>query len=410
MASLKSINQDDLRNHNLSVLLDTILRSQTPLSRAELAKATGLTKATISLLVALLLSANIVKEGSPSVPPMHGRPSTPLHLDGRGFCAIGLQINTDGFGFIALDIKGDVIAQQWVSEPMEDRDPDDIFSRLEDLVRDGEVAIARCKKVIVGSALALPGLVTEDYRLLSARNLGWENLELKRFNLVRRLNPRIDNEANMAALSQIPGFAMQRKEQGLVNPSESFIYLSTDIGIGGAVVRDGQIQRGNHGFAGELGHISVDLNGPVCQCGRNGCLESYAGRKALITASGLDPDPASSPSEVMDELERRWNLGDAQTLKTMKMAAKALASGLATTINILDIDKVILGGLWGRFGDDLARRIEDQVNAQILGFPERQAHVYLSDCNMRPALLGAAQVGLRRLLDNPLEFILETHD
>lgn len=98
MATLKRINQDDLRNHNLSVVLNQVLRSPQPLSRADLAKATGLTKATMSLLVSLLIEHGVLREGVPLVQAVYGRPSTPLIIAGGRVCGIGIQINTDGYG------------------------------------------------------------------------------------------------------------------------------------------------------------------------------------------------------------------------------------------------------------------------------------------------------------------------
>lgn len=407
MASLKSINQDDLRNHNLSVVLDTMLRSLSPLSRAELAKATGLTKATMSLLVPKLIDAGVVGEGLPSTMSASGRPSTPLHIKGGKFCGIGLQINTDGFGFCTLDLNGDAIAERWISEPMGNADPDDIFARLGELVREGESIIAKRRMTVVGSGLALPGLVTDDMRLINAYNLGWRQLDLTRFDIVQRLNPHIDNEANMAALAQIPGYATQRMEGGAVDPSDSFLYISTDIGIGGAVVRDGRVEPGTHGFAGELGHVSVSLDGPLCRCGRRGCLEAYAGRRALVESAGITSGEQSMRIEAIDELLKRWNAGKPQAVEAIDTAVKSMASGIASAINILDVGTVILGGLWERFGGGLARRIEDQLDPQVLGFPEVRAHVLMPDVNMRPALTGAAEVGLRRFVDNPLDFLTE---
>ena len=98
MTVLKRINQDDLRNHNLSVVLNTMLRSTSAFSRADLAKETGLTKATMSLLVSMLLSHHIVKEGAPLVQSVYGRPSTPLSIAGGSVCGIGIQINHYGEG------------------------------------------------------------------------------------------------------------------------------------------------------------------------------------------------------------------------------------------------------------------------------------------------------------------------
>lgn len=86
---------------------------------------------------------------------------------------------------------------------------------------------------------------------------------------------------------------------------------------------------------------------------------------------------------------------------------EAMSSGMASVINILDVSTVILGGIWGRFGQALAQRIEKRINPQILGYPEVSAHVQISDINTRPALLGAAEVGLRRFHDDPLSFLAE---
>ena len=105
MVTLRSINQDDLRNHNLSVIINTILRSPSALSRADLAKTTGLTKATMSLLSALLLKNKVIGEGEPgTTQTSYGRPSTPLSIAHGRWAGMGLQINTDGYGCLALDL------------------------------------------------------------------------------------------------------------------------------------------------------------------------------------------------------------------------------------------------------------------------------------------------------------------
>lgn len=236
MTTLRRINQDDLRNHNLSVVISTLLRAAEPMSRAELAKQTGLTKVTMSLLVSMLVDNGVVREGTPSVQSSYGRPSTPLLIAGGRYCGIGLQVNTDGYGTIVLDLDGTVVAERWVDADMSDVDADDIFSELNALSLGQERLLADRGYTVTGTGLALPGLVTDDMRLLMARNLGWEQLDLKRFDVVRRLDATAGNEANMAALAQIPGYAMHREDDGIVDPNASFIYLSTDVGIGGAVV------------------------------------------------------------------------------------------------------------------------------------------------------------------------------
>ena len=219
----------------------------------------------------MLVDNGVVREVTPSVQSSYGRPSTPLLIAGGRYCGIGLQVNTDGYGTIVLDLDGTVVAERWVDADMSDVDADDIFSELNALSLGQERLLADRGYTVTGTGLALPGLVTDDMRLLMARNLGWEQLDLKRFDVVRRLDATAGNEANMAALAQIPGYAMHREDDGIVDPNASFIYLSTDVGIGGAVVRGGHVEIGDHGFGGELGHVSVELRGawrPMPAAGR----------------------------------------------------------------------------------------------------------------------------------------------
>ncbi|AEB07819.1 ROK family protein [Coriobacterium glomerans PW2] len=405
MSTLKSINQDDLRNHNLSVVLDTILRSQEPMSRAELAKATGLTRATMSLLISMLLREKILYEGSPISAATYGRPSTPLMIAGGRICGIGLQINTDGYGYMILDLNGDVVSERWISASIGHVRAEDIFSELNRLVSEGEGLIRQRGYHVAGAGLALPGLVTDGFCLLTARNLGWEQLDLRQFDLVERLGARADNEANLAAIAQIPGYAVQRVDGGVVGPSDSFLYISTDIGIGGAVVHHGRVSSGDHGFAGELGHVSVQMNGPICACGRRGCVEAYAGRRALVESAGIATGEDAVRIEAIGEVLMRWNEGDPKAVKAVDTAVDALASVMASAINMVDVDTVVLGGLWERFGPALAQEIEDRLQPQLLGAPVVRGHVAMPYINDRPALQGAAELGLRRFLNDPLPLI-----
>lgn len=406
MAALRRINQDDLRNHNLSVVIDTLLRTTEPLSRAELAKRTGLTKATMSLLVSMLVDDGVVREGEPSVQSSYGRPSTPLLIAGGRYCGIGLQVNTDGYGVIVLDLDGTVISERWVDADMSAPDADEVFAELDALAMEQEALLAERGYTVAGAGLALPGLVTGDMRLLMARNLGWEQLDLTRFDVMRRLDVTAGNEANMAALAQIPGYAMRRDGDGIVGPSESFIYLSTDVGIGGAVVRNGHVEIGDHGFGGELGHTSVELRGPVCRCGRRGCLETYAGRRAMVESAGIASGSAAARRESVDELIDRWCAGDVRVAAVVNKAIEAMVSSIASAINVCDIETVVLGGVWSQFGSEIAVQMQSALQRQVLGYPEVRAKVLMADVTSRPALVGAAAMGLRHFVDDPMRFVV----
>lgn len=405
MTVLKRINQDDLRNHNLSVVLNTMLRSTSAFSRADLAKETGLTKATMSLLVSMLLSHHIVKEGAPLVQSVYGRPSTPLSIAGGSVCGIGIQINTDGYGYMVLDLDGSVVAERWIARDLHDADADALFDELDTMLIEQEKTLRAQNYMIAGVGLALPGLVTEDGHLLMARNLGWEDLDLSRFDLIRRFDVVVANESNMAAVAQLPGYATQRTDEGIVGPNGSFLYVSTDIGIGGAIVRGGRVVTGDRGFAGEIGHLSVQMDGPVCRCGRRGCVEAYAGRRSMVEAAGVAEGNAAVSQEALDEFGRRVQEGDPVATAVFADAGHAMTSMLTSVINLADLDTVIIGGSWSHVPADVLARMAARIQERILSRGTLNVRLLRASGISRPALFGAAQTGLRNFIDDPLRYL-----
>ncbi|MEU3450555.1 ROK family protein [Streptomyces thermolilacinus] len=125
--------------------------------------------------------------------------------------------------------------------------------------------------------------------------------------------------------------------------ARSFLYVSGEIGVGGAIVVDGELLRGAHGFAGEIGHVPADAEGPECRCGSRGCLEQYAGQAALLRGAGLAPD-AGGPGVA--ELERRAADGDVRAVGALERAGRALGLVLSGAVNLLDPDAVVLGGVY----------------------------------------------------------------
>ena len=122
-------------------------------------------------------------------------------------------------------------------------------------------------------------------------------------------------------------------------------------------------------------------------------------------AAGIASSDAAATRSAIDELIDRWHQRDAQTVAVVEKALEAMASVIASTINVCDVDVVMLGGLWARFEPELIRRIERMVRPQVLAYPEVEASVLVADIVDRPALMGAAEIGLRRFIDNPLRFM-----
>ncbi|MBT1172735.1 ROK family protein [Bifidobacterium sp. MA2] len=406
MPVARRINQDDLRNHNMAVVLSAMARSREPMSRADLAKETGLTKATITLLVDILLKNHVIRQLEPAVGAAYGRPSTPLAFASGRWCGLGMQINTDGFGYVALDLTGDVVDSGWRERTMDGTAPDDVFGELDRMVRPAEERLAARGYTVAGAELALPGLVTNGNTLLAARNLGWRDVSLDRYDVFSRLGANAENEATLAAIAQIPGYAAQRDDGDWpLGPADSFVYVSTDIGIGGAYVREGQVVRGDHGFAGEIGHVCVDMQGARCRCGRHGCLEMYAGRRALMVESGLADECDATDTALTPRLIEAWRDGDAETALAVERATAALASALTSVVNIVDVERIVIGGLLAEFGDAMVEGLRERIQSQILARESVHVRVLRAPVTDHPALRGAAVMGLSRLMRGPLPFM-----
>lgn len=407
MAKLYKINRDNLRDHNLSVVIQTLLNSTDPMSRADLAKSTGLTKAAMSMLVEILIKNKVIQQLSPIPDSTFGRPSVPLAFYPHHWVGIGLQVNTDGYGFTVLDLAGETIYSQWVDDTMLNVVPEDIFTQLDHMLQPIENELIALGYTICGASIAVPGLVENKTTLVNARNLKWQNINLQDFNVIRRLHAVAANEADLAAIAQLPGYASA--DQSIRPIPKSFIYLSTDIGISGAVVSNGTVVHGEHNFAGEIGHLSVDWNGPQCSCGRRGCLEQYAGRRALVEAAHIADGDAAVTRPSVKRLLEAWKQHDTDAEKAISRGMKAMASGLCSAINLLDISNVILGGFWVNFTDAVAKQLEKDIQGIALGRDASlKVNVDLAPFADHPALRGAALVGLRRLVDHPMRFLRDS--
>ena len=407
MAKLYKINRDNRRDHNLSVVIQTLLNSTDPMSRADLAKSTGLTKAAMSMLVEILIKNKVIQQLSPIPDSTFGRPSVPLAFYPHHWVGIGLQVNTDGYGFTVLDLAGETIYSQWVDDTMLNVVPEDIFTQLDHMLQPVENELIALGYTICGASIAVPGLVENKTTLVNARNLKWQNINLQDFNVIRRLHAVAANEADLAAIAQLPGYASA--DQSIRPIPKSFIYLSTDIGISGAVVSNGTVVHGEHNFAGEIGHLSVDWNGPQCSCGRRGCLEQYAGRRALVEAAHIADGDAAVTRQSVKRLLEAWKQHDTDAEKAISRGMKAMASGLCSAINLLDISNVILGGFWVNFTDAVAKQLEKDIQGIALGRDASlKVNVDLAPFADHPALRGAALVGLRRLIDHPMRFLSDS--
>ena len=387
--AVPSARQSSLRTSNLALLASRVFSSPEPVSRADIAAETGMTRSTASRL-------GLVRELDPVASSGPGRPAVPL-LPARGtFVALGLEVNVSRMAVRAVDLAGQVLAERIVVDDFSSSDAPAVLGRLADLLEPiasiGAVGSAR----LVGAALALPGLV-RDNTLLRAPNLGWSDIRPAEVlaPVLDRLGAGlvVENEADLAALTTA------RVRPGAPGEHRDFIYLSGENGVGAGIVRNSEVWLGANGFAGEIGHIQVDPKGPECGCGNRGCLERFAGRRAILNAAGL-PRGAGS-EELLKACEDDASPHHERARRAVDAAADALGIALGTAINILDIPAVVLGGHLAPLTGLLAPPLQKILSRRVLASRWSAPQILPAPDDETPGATGGAWSLLEGVIADP---------
>ena len=254
----------------------------------------------------------------------------------------------------------------------------------------------------VGTTLAAPGLV--DYSsgtLLVAPNMGWGTMPLEE-ELVRRLGrPRhfvcVENMANLAALGEL--WLGQGQKWG------DFVRISGDVGVGSALVAGGGLLRFGSGLGGELGHITVDPEGPECACGSRGCLEKVVGQEALLRAAGLEATVGSTiafPGGGISALVDSALKGDPRTIQALSDAGRILGATIAAAVNVVAPNTIVLGGMFAQLYPWLSGPLKDELEKRSYLARHSEVAVVRSDLGPLAAARGAATLALRAVCADPL--------
>lgn len=270
MIGTRPAGQHTVRQHNAALVLGAIADGPGT-SRAGLAAATGLTKATVSTVVDRLIAADLVAEGEPEQRVGPGRRGTVLTLSPTGPHGLGVEIGVDYLASCLVDLTGTVRAQE--VRYADNRTPR-VFQRVSAFLRKARKHADALGVPVGGVGIAVPGLV-ESGLVRLAPNLGWRDVDL-----ADRLGGTftVANEANFAALAEL--------WHGSALPD--FVHVSGEIGIGAGIVLDRALFEGVRGAGGEIGHLPVAPDGPPCSCGANGCLERMAYQEEILRLAGAD--------------------------------------------------------------------------------------------------------------------------
>jgi len=292
---------------NLSVLL-RLLRVQPGLSRAQLAQKSGLTKSTVSLLVRELIDEAWLTESDAVSTPGAGRPSTPLQIDGRARALVGVEVAVDMLRVACVSLVGKIL---WsTQEPILDTQPDAVCQQIAGLVARAYELLLSWGLQLTGLGVGLPGVFDETTgKVHFAPNLGWWDVDfmplfthaLAQVNLPP-MPVYVQNEADTAALSEYEFV------EGQV--SDSLIFVTCDVGVGAGIVLNDRLFTGQYGGAGEIGHCVLQIDGPLCSCGRRGCAEAFFGARALAKLV----DPLSGGRYLGVALANLWTTFDPSVL------------------------------------------------------------------------------------------------
>lgn len=273
--------QQLLKRMNRSVLL-RLLRAQSGLSRARLASESGLTKSTVSLLVRELLDEGWLKESDAAVNDGLGRPSTPLQINVGVRALMGVEIAVETVRLVCVSLQGEVLYAD--THALTDGSPAGVCAQV---ARMASAAHAQLKKLALrlsSIGVCVPGAVDDCTGVVRfAPNLGWRNVSLlpaleKAFAAVGLpgVTVQLQNDADAAALGEYE-FAAGAGKDG----EDPLIFVNCDVGVGAGVVLNDRLFTGAQGMAGEIGHTILELDGPLCSCGRRGCAEAFFGSRVL---------------------------------------------------------------------------------------------------------------------------------
>ena len=392
--------QEKVRKVNRSLVLNT-LRLHAPASRAEVANITGLTRGTVSNIVNVLIEDGLVHEDKLQDSKI-GRPSVALGLSPEGGAVVGVEIGVD---FISVLLTNFVAKPLWEvrSQTNPSQSQTDIINQAEKYI-DQALSIAKEQGLRpLGIGVGVPGLVNIlQGNLIVAPNLHWRNVPLRLiWNQRFHLPIYIDNEANLSALGEY--------YFGIARNVDNFIYLTSDIGLGGGIMIDGRLFRGGHGYGGEIGHMQRNPQGELCGCGRRGCWETQVGPRAVLSRvkkefethhdqSLLDACSGNLENLTFDIVVKFALSGDLICLQAMEEVAVNLGEGIADLVNIFNPDLIVIGGAFIQGKEILHSIIEKTIFTNALQPDLENLRIVFSERNTEACVFGAVAVVLDDIL------------
>ncbi|MER7503958.1 ROK family transcriptional regulator [Nonomuraea pusilla] len=392
-----------LRRTNLSLVL-RYLHDHTSASRADIAEATGLHRATVSNLMTELLERRLVREVGIEHVGAVGRPRRAVALHGAHVGALGVEINVDYIAVHGTDLSGRALVERRVTFDTVGSGPDRSLRRLALVAREAGEAMQRAGASPAGIGVAVPALVDAARGIVAfAPNLNWRDLPLAA-RLSSELGPMrlpvaVDNDANLAALAEYTS--------GVAAGTPHLVYLTGEVGVGGGVIIEGKLLRGADGLAGEVGHLPVDPAGDICGCGRRGCWETKVGLAALVRRAmpeqsyGVADELVPDPEERVMEIARGLASGDRRMLDAVAHVGRWLGLGGSIIVNLFNPGAIVVGGYFATLAEWLLPYAQAELTRLVVGSPAAQCRFIASGFGFGAPSRGAANIVVNQLIEDP---------
>jgi predicted NBD/HSP70 family sugar kinase len=384
----KTGNRDLIRAINRALILNKI-KTKGQISRAEIARETGLSPATVTSISTKLLTQGLIREKSGE--SKGGRPPILLSLAPNGGYVIGAKIMENAIYFSLIDLEMNQISAQLVE--ISDYSPGSILEAISNGVERLLKAKQIPRKKLLGVGIGVAGVLEFEAGILHhSPILGWKEVPFKQMLIDRMHLPvYIDNDVNTLVVAE--------RVFGAGEHTRNFIVVTIGRGLGLGMVLNGEIYRGVMG-AGEFGHITVDPNGQICSCGKRGCLETIVSYPGMIAAFNQHPDnkeQITTPDELISQIHDE----DKIALEVIRHAGKKLGQHLANLVTVLAPELIIISGEGILLGDVFFEAMKSSYDTNVMPNMSFLPQLMLEDWGDEKWALGAASLVLNELFKTP---------
>jgi predicted NBD/HSP70 family sugar kinase len=380
----QTASSEDVRDINRRIVLN-LIRTRQPVSRADLARLSGMQRSTISIIVEQLIRERWVLEGATGRLPRGRRPTFLLLNNDRVIVAVDVRPTQTTVA--VADVNGKLSAQQVMETPA---DPERATRAI---VRQVQSLVKACRgKKIEGIGITLPGRYDHRRRTLAfAPNLQWPEWNIcARLEEETGLEVAAENAANACVLAAV--------WFGQAEGARDLVVITVSEGVGAGVMVNGQLMRGVGGMAGEFGHVPIESDGPLCSCGGRGCWEVFASnRAALRYYTGRQ---VADSTLLFGDLLTRAERGDRKAGEAIDRMVHYLGRGMRMLIAGLAPDRIIISGEITRAWTRIVPILEAEVRAQSLP-GGRTPPVMPADEDGAARLRGAVALVLQKDFGNP---------